>query len=84
MITKKRVRYRDLQPPVAIGRIVLVLPVDHPSEDVSNKTWAYTSRVRAVLYESSNGPVFETENTIYLPAETDEFIPEASELEEKV
>lgn len=80
---KRRVRYKDLQPGLMVGWSALVLPIDHYSEYVSNHVWARTSPVQAILYESSSGPVFETENTLYMPADTDEYVPEASALCEK-
>lgn len=79
---KPQVRYKDLSF-LRVGLPAMVMPIDHPSEFVSNHVWATTSTVQAILYESSNGPVFETENTIYLPADTDEYVPEASPAEDR-
>ena len=43
-----------------VGNNVFVLPINHPSNLVSNKNWVLTSRVIA-LHEDG----FETMNTIY-------------------
>lgn len=75
MSTKQRVRYIDLGYCV-IGQSAVVLPLDHPSDLVSNRTWAQTSPVVSII-DQANGKVFETRNTVYWPAETDESLPEA-------
>lgn len=47
---------------VEVDRQAFVRPVDHPSDLVSNMTWAQTSPVVKV-----DGDTFETENTRYVP-----------------
>lgn len=79
-MSKPKVRYADVGF-VAPGFSATVRPLDHPSDLVSNKTWVRTTPVQKILYHSSNGPVFETLNTIYLPADTIEHVPEASVVE---
>lgn len=79
-MSKPKVRYIDVGF-VTVGDSALVLPLDHPSDTVSNTTWARTSPVQKILYQASNGPVFETLNTVYLPADTIEYAPEASAAE---
>lgn len=79
-MSKPKVRYADVGF-VTPGFSATVLPLDHPSDTVSNTTWARTSPVQKILYQSSNGPVFETLNTIYLSADTIEHVPEASAVE---
>ena len=73
MTTKPRIHYSDLGK-LEVGRAALVIPVDHPMA-CANFHWVTTSRVLGVLYQAPGGPVFETRNSIYLPAETDETAP---------
>jgi hypothetical protein len=40
--------------------------------------WIKTSRVVKILRHESNGSVFETLNSVYRPADTDEMLPKAS------
>lgn len=65
-MNKPTVHYRDVMLPVVVGASALVHPVDHSSELVSNKKWARTSPVICVV-QGENGPLFETENTLYRP-----------------
>lgn len=55
------------------GLVARVLPVDHPNLELNHK-WTLTSNVLKVI-EQARGPVFETRNSIYHPAETDESVP---------
>jgi hypothetical protein len=50
-----------------IGHSVLVVPVDHPGHDgrVTNTKLATTSAVQS--YDETTG-IFETKNTVYVPA----------------
>lgn len=64
-MSKPTVHYRiDEHSYVVVGQSAMVRPVDHPSPLVSNKTYAKTSPVVMVDYDSG---VFETENTRYVP-----------------
>jgi hypothetical protein len=53
---------------IAIGQRAFVMPLDHPSDLVSNSKIAMTSIVQSFV--SNNGVVesFETENTCYVKA----------------
>lgn len=62
---KPEVRYTDLFEAV-IGRSALVFTEDHPVLETKGK-WRRTSPVVSIADQLQNGPVFETENTIYLP-----------------
>jgi hypothetical protein len=66
---KPRVQYIDLAHCV-VGQSAKVMPLDHPREEI-NRTWVHTSPVLRFMLQS-RGPVFETRNTVYWPAETDE------------
>lgn len=54
----------DNNPFIAVGKRVLVTPVDHPSPLVSNTKLVLTSEV--LSYNQLNGE-FETQNTYYKP-----------------
>lgn len=69
---KPRVHYADVGP-VREGFSARVLAIDHPNLDLNSK-WVFTSQVLKLL-ERTTGPVFDTHNTVYWPAETDD-IPE--------
>lgn len=43
-----------------------VFPIDHPSEFVSNKTLAKTSRVESLVQDGDKVVSFETKNTKYV------------------
>jgi len=62
---KPVVHYHDCMPP-ALGEPARVFPMDHPR--ASNTTWVRTTRVVALIRDTSRGPVFETRNTRYEPA----------------
>lgn len=73
MEVKTRVRYADLKPPVRMGERALVIPVNHPNLELNYK-WILTTTVQKVI-DQARGPVFETRNSIYHPAETDDSVP---------
>ena len=58
---------------VVVGRCVSLEPLDHTSVFVSNARPALTSPVVSVLWDHpssvADSPVFETLNTVYIPAE---------------
>lgn len=62
---KPEIRYTDLGECV-IGRPALVFTQEHHTLTTKDK-WRETSPVVAIAPMMLNGPVFETENTIYLP-----------------
>lgn len=65
-IQKKIVRYSAVYGDIVVGRGASVFPVDHPdSENVSNEHMAWTSTV--VSYDETT-EIFETLNTVYVPA----------------
>lgn len=66
-MSKPRIQYVDALP-VVVGRGALVLLADG---------WVKTSAVQQ-MWPHSNGPLFETLNTIYAPPDTDETLPQAS------
>lgn len=78
---KPRVRYADVGP-VVEGRAASCIPVDHPNFEINNK-WILTTPVLKVIRQA-NGPVFETRNTIYWPAETDESLPKLKTTESAI
>lgn len=49
---------------IKVGQSALVVPVDHPSPNVSNEDIVHTSTV--ISYDEQTGE-FETKNTIYKP-----------------
>ena len=63
--SKPVVRYREcMENQVYKGNCAIIMPIDHPSDDVSNSGMpAITSRI----IQSYDDGVFETENTIYKP-----------------
>lgn len=69
MTSKPRIQYVDVLP-VVRGESARVL--------IRNQGWMRTTRVVA-LWNHPNGPLFETQNTIYAPPETDESRPIASQ-----
>ena len=70
---KPRVQYADVGNPLVMGRIAWVIPIDHPKLDLNFK-WTTTSNVLKVI-QQARGPVFETRNSIYHPAGTDDTVP---------
>ena len=66
--TLPMVRYTRLLEPPVVGRAAVIWPVDHPSDLVSNTTWAMTSEVLAVD-RADGGVEFWTHYTHYVPAE---------------
>lgn len=67
---KQTVKYIDLAFCI-IGFPATVVPLNHPSDLVSNRVWATTSTVQSITW-TPNGPVFETLNTIYVPVDEDD------------
>jgi len=61
---KKIVHYRALASDIRFGAPVLLYPIDHPSDLVSNTKMARTSPVELIEEDG----VFETRNTRYVPA----------------
>jgi hypothetical protein len=53
-----------------VGMPAYVFPVDHPSDLVSNTTWSLTSPVVRIGLDGE----FETEHTVYVPADKDDSI----------
>ncbi len=77
---KKRVHYKAVTG-VNVGDCAFVLPVDHPSDAVSNTKWALTSRVISATWDMVAGPdgfgdddlvEFETMNTVYIPVQEED------------
>jgi hypothetical protein len=66
MSEKKVVHYNLVLTLPKVGLPALVWPVDHPSEDVSNKGFAQTTPVEKIV--SIQPCIFETQNTRYEPA----------------
>jgi hypothetical protein len=66
--TLPMVRYTKLLEPPVVGRAAVIWPVDHPSDLVSNTTWAVTSEVLAVMNCPDSGVEFWTHHTHYVPA----------------
>jgi len=60
LINKPTVHLKGVDKKPVIGQSVLVLPIDHPSDLVSNTTYARTSDVVKINIDG-----FETMNTIY-------------------
>lgn len=50
---------------IQAGFTATIKPKDHPSDKVSNITWARTSRVIDIRRENDKIIEFETENTVY-------------------
>jgi len=65
MSEKQVVSYRPTMADVIqVGNSAWINPIDHPSEYVSNKSLARTSKV--ISFDEKTG-VFETQNTVYVP-----------------
>ena len=63
---KQQVRFTEVYQ-VKVGGRALVYPVDHPSDLVSNESYASTSPVVSVIYDKNGDVVeFETMNTHYI------------------
>lgn len=62
---KQVVRFKQLMSSIAIGQRCYVLPLDHPSELVSNTQPALTSIVQSFESDGRGIVSFETENSIY-------------------
>jgi hypothetical protein len=73
-MSKPHVRYADLGR-CTIGGSAWVFVCDHPR---CKSGWKTTSEVLGIIERLPNGPVFETLNTIYHPAPTDETFPSSS------
>lgn len=73
---KPRVQYIDLAGDVTVGCRARVFTYNHWR--VRLRGWIVTSTVLKI-FPSTCGPVFETNNTIYWPYETDESLPVATE-----
>ena len=71
--------YVDLAAGLALNRPARVIPLNHPSPLVSNRGWVTTSNVAGIdTHSNPRGPVFWTKNgTRYVPAPTDDSLPEA-------
>jgi hypothetical protein len=63
---KPRVRYSDLGH-CKLGEEAKVIPVDHPRTSL-NGGWTTTTVVQHIQPQTE-GPVFETRNTVYVPLE---------------
>lgn len=70
MNSKPRVQYDDVMP-VSRGESARVL--------IRNQGWMRTTKVVALWKHPGGMPLFETQNTIYAPPETDESRPIASQ-----
>jgi len=75
-LLKPQIEYADLMKCV-IGYPAIVYTVDHPNLTTKHK-WRRTSPVVRITQHTPNGPVFETMNSIYKPAGTDETLPKAT------
>jgi len=73
---KPHVKYSDLGR-CQVGKSAFVFICDHP-QFRRKVGWATTSKVLSILEPLPNGPVFETLNSIYHPATTDESFPDPS------
>ena len=74
---KPRVIYVDLAEQPCIGRSAKVFTRNHYKPRLTG--WVITSAVVRIV-PNPTGPQFETRNTVYIPAPTDEtnpYIPEA-------
>jgi hypothetical protein len=75
---KPQVQYADIGD-CRIGENAYVFLKQHPSLPLPvGGTWVHTSEVLGFIRHEANGPVFETRNSIYRPAETDESLPKAT------
>ena len=64
---KPIVKYRDAR--AELGRPAMIEPIDHPSEFVSNRAIARTTKVEVVHYKDGKLVGFQTRNTIYVKDE---------------
>jgi hypothetical protein len=74
---KPRVQYSDLGY-CKLGEEAKVWPLNHPVPRL-NGAWVTTTLVQHIQ-PTSEGPVFETRNTVYMPVPQE---PEIQEVEEK-
>lgn len=63
--------YIDLGAPLRLGEPAHVLVLSHPESRVLARTWARTTPVRAIRYVTRWRIEFWTQNTHYVPVETD-------------
>lgn len=66
---KPWINYLDLAPPLVIGHAARLILMDHK--------WYRTTPVERVAH-GPTGPIIETRNSVYWPADTDESLPAAS------
>lgn len=72
-VVKNKIEYSDLGTCV-IGKRAHVFLRQHPTVKLpEGGTWVFTSAVLGFLKTGSNGPIFETMNSIYTP-----FTPESN------
>ncbi len=64
-MSKKVVKYADLAP-VYVGVPAYLIPTDHPRGEFNGK-WVHTSPVTGIVWQSANGPTFDTLNARYVP-----------------
>lgn len=78
MSGKTSIYYIDLAGVPIKGSTVFVFIKEHHTKDIEEQgQWARTSTIEAVVRDTMSGPVFETQNTIYVPHSTEGYIPNA-------
>jgi len=65
---KPVVHFKEIGASIAIGSRAFVIPIDHPSDLVSNTTWVLTTPVQSFVSDGKGIVSFETLNTRYVRA----------------
>lgn len=75
---KASIYYSDLGGAPAKGSRVWVFVKEHHTLPVpKHGAWVHTSIIETIVRDTMSGPVFETQNTIYLPHSTEGFTSNA-------
>jgi hypothetical protein len=73
---KTSIYYVDLGGKPAKGVRVWVFVKEHHTLGIKGEgQWVHTSPIVTVVRDTKSGPVFETQNTIYVPHSTEGYVP---------
>lgn len=76
MSGKTSIYYIDLGGTPAKGSRVWVFVKEHHTLNIPEQgAWVHTSTIETVVRDTMSGPVFETQNTIYVPHSTEGYVP---------
>lgn len=76
MSGKTSIYYIDLGGKPAKGVRVWVFVKEHHSLNIPEQgQWVHTTPIVTVVRDTMSGPVFETQNTVYVPHSTEGYVP---------